>query len=76
VYYGFADITLNQDYTITLNAFAFENLRGQAITTSFAAPVPEPTSALLMGAGVAGLLLAAKRRRPGAGPTQSPTASS
>ncbi len=64
VFYGFADITLNTDYSITLNAFAFENVAGQAITTSFKAPtaVPEPASWLMLGLGVAALG-AWKRRR-------------
>ncbi len=28
-FYGFADITVNDDYSITLNAFAYENVSGQ-----------------------------------------------
>lgn len=61
IFYGFADITLHADYSITLNAFAYESERGQAITTSFSAPVPEPGAAWLLGAGLAGL--AGWRRR-------------
>ena len=63
VFYGFADITVNADYTVTLNGFAFENVRGQAITTAFAAPVPEPSGWLLLGGGLAAL--AALRRHRG-----------
>jgi hypothetical protein len=56
VFYAFADITVNANYTVTLNAFAYENVRGLGITASLAAPVPEPTSGLMLGAGMAGLL--------------------
>jgi hypothetical protein len=56
VFYGYADITVNDDYSLTLNAFAYENVRGAAITTSFAAPVPEPATFGLMALGLAGLL--------------------
>ena len=62
VFYGFADITVNPDYTLTLNAFAFESERGQAITTSFSAPVPEPAPALLLAAGLLVVAGAVKRR--------------
>ncbi len=62
IFYGFADITVNDDYSVTLNAFAYENQRGTAITTGFAAPVPEPGSAPLLALGSAAVLLAAFRR--------------
>jgi hypothetical protein len=59
VFYGFADITVNADYTLTLNAFAYENVPGVAITA-----VPEPRALVLMAAGLA-LVGAALRRRRG-----------
>lgn len=67
VFYGFADITINSDYSISLNGFAYENVRGNAITTAFATPVPEPSTWLLLAAGVAGLSAMARRRRLRAG---------
>ena len=71
VFYGFADITVNPDFSVTLNGFAYQNLRGAAITTSFAAPLPEAPSLGLMSLGLAGLLVAARRRAGAAQPGSS-----
>ena len=55
VFYGFADITVKPDFTITLNAFAYNNVRGQAIT-AFSAPVPEPSTFAFLGLGLSALV--------------------
>ncbi len=70
VFYGFADITVNANYTITLNAFAYENVRGRGIV----AVVPEPGSGALLALGSAGLAAASgafrRRGRRGLGSTR------
>jgi hypothetical protein len=48
--YGWAAITVNSDYTITLNGFGFENSGSPAYTDT-----PEPASILLLALGAAGL---------------------
>jgi hypothetical protein len=65
--YGLADITINADYSVTLNAFAYENVRGAAITTSLAAPVREPSTLAFMSLRLAGVSAAARRRKKGLG---------
>jgi len=63
VFYGYADITIGSDYVITLNGFAYENVRGAAITTAFLTAVPEAGSGTLMALGLAGLLGVRRLRR-------------
>jgi hypothetical protein len=63
VFYGFADITVGDDYSVTLNGFAYENVRGAAITTQFLSPIPEPATFGLMALGLAAAGLLARRRR-------------
>lgn len=65
VFYGFAEVTIAADWSMTLHAFAYDNVRGQPITT-FASPIPEPGTAasLLLGlAALVPLARAARRRR-------------
>ena len=59
IFYGYADITVNDDFSVTLNGFAYENVRGASITTA----VPEPGVAAMWLAGLALLLRLAPRSR-------------
>jgi hypothetical protein len=61
VFYGFAEVTIHPDWSMSLHAFAYENVRGQGITT-FASPIPEPATAALWIAGLAALGWHARRR--------------
>jgi hypothetical protein len=65
--YGLAGTTINADYSVTLSAFAYENVRGAAITTSLAAPVREPSTLAFMSLRLAGVSAAARRRKKGLG---------
>ncbi len=69
-HYGWADISVNEDLSITLNSFAYESCADQSIdagqTTGGAtcdSAVPEPHSAALLAMGAAGLLAYRRRRQ-------------
>ena len=60
IYYGYADVTVNPDYTATLHGFAYETTPGTGIVTG---AIPEPSTFALSGVGI---LLISRRKRPAA----------
>ncbi len=58
IFYGYADVTVNADYTATLNGFAYENTPGAAIVTG---AVPEPSGVAISIASLGFLLILRKR---------------
>lgn len=62
--YGWADIAVNSDYSITLRGFAFETVPNTAIAAG-AIPEPATSALLLLGLGAGGLATYRARRREG-----------
>jgi hypothetical protein len=62
VHYGWAEISLNSNYTETLYALGFETTAGTAITTP-ASVVPEPSELALLAVGATGLAIVRNRRK-------------
>lgn len=58
IFYGYAEITVNPDYSVTLHSFAYEDVRGASITT--VSSIPEPTSLAVLGTAS---VLALRRKR-------------
>lgn len=63
VYYGWADITVDDKEKVTMWAYAYEDSGGTIRTGEKPAPIPLPDTFLLLASGAAGL--AALRRRKG-----------
>ena len=59
IFYGYAEINVNPDYSITLLSFAYNDVQGEAITT--VSTVPEPTAMAMAPLALAAF--AAFRRR-------------
>jgi hypothetical protein len=61
-FYGWADITVNDDYTITLDAFGYDNA-GDAVIAD-PPPAPEPASIVLLALGAAGIAGWRRKTKP------------
>ncbi len=59
--YGYAEITLNDDYSITLVSMAYNDVPGSSITT--VASAPEPSTLALVGLAAVGGFIVRWRRR-------------
>lgn len=60
IFYGYAEINVNPDYSVTLLSFAYNDVQGQSITT--VSTVPEPT-ALVLAPLALGLVSFVRRKR-------------
>ena len=64
LYYGWVNLTVNSNYSITLNEFAYNNTPNTPIVIQ---PVPEPSSMLLLTLGAAGIAAYRRKRAANAG---------
>ena len=71
-HFGWADITVNPDFTVTLHSFAYEACAEEGISAgattggidcNIVAETPEPHSAAMLAMGAAGLLAYRRRRK-------------
>lgn len=64
IFYGYAEINVNPDYSVTLLSFAYNDVRGAAITTMpSTAVVPEPSLLALAPVGALAAAFALRRRK-------------
>lgn len=61
IFYGYAEINVNPDYSVTLLSFAYNDVRGASITTA-PSPVPEPGTVALLGVAALAGVVATRRR--------------
>jgi hypothetical protein len=62
-HYGWAEISVNPNYTSTLHRWAYEDVPNTGLSTPSGGAIPEPASIVLMALGAAGLALYRKRRQ-------------
>lgn len=60
IFYGYAEINVNPDFSITLMSFAYNDVQGQGITT--VSTVPEPTTMALAPIALAAAALFRRRK--------------
>jgi hypothetical protein len=64
VHYGWFQLQIGATTTDrTLVSYAYESTPGASLLAGVTAPIPEPSTYGLMGLGIAGVLLAARRRK-------------
>lgn len=64
MFYGWADITVNDDYTITLNAMGYDDAGNAVIADP--PQTPEPASIVLLALGAAGIAAWRRKTKPAA----------
>ncbi|MFO1513336.1 MAG: PEP-CTERM sorting domain-containing protein [Verrucomicrobiota bacterium] len=60
IFYGYAEINVNPDFSTTLLSFAYNDVQGQPITT--VSTVPEPTAMALMPIALAAMAIFRRRK--------------
>ena len=71
--YGWAELTIAADYNMTLSRFAYDTVLNEQILAGQTSSVPEPSSAVLLVLGAAGMAAYRRQRRQLAESSSNPT---